>query len=481
MTAEIGRKARASVKITFAATVVQGLLQAAILVVLARLLDPRDYGYYAIGLSISLMTTGLVSMSIERALVVSPDAAENKGRAIPIMLLLALVSVVVVAAVALVAQRSGWSVEPGVLAVICAAHTIAGLSVVPRVLLRRDLSFGRIVAGELCGQVIGGGVVAIALALAGYGPYALAVGFLTQNLVNLAVLLIQSRQRFQRPRFDGLGPLVRSAIELGKVGSLEVLHVQLPALVLSARFGAAPLGLFNRVANLVTLPLQLLTSSMSRVMVSAMVAVAAERERLARATGLVLRVSTAIVTPLAFGIAGSAGAFTEAVLGAKWMAAAPLVPVLALATWAALTAHILATLAEAMREFAAKIRIQIVTTGCLLGGLLIGSDWGLVGAAWGMALSSLVFLVLNIGLASRILAVRQTEILGWMAPGLGAGLACFAGATAVGHLFAEAAWLVLAAQIGVCIASTAIFYLLFDRSLLDQARTVILPTRAAGT
>ena len=479
MTAEIGRKARSSVKIAFAGTVLQGLTQAAIMIVLARLLGPRDYGYYAIALSLSAMTTGLVSMSIERALVVAPDVDDLRGRSLPIVMLLAAVSVATVSVASLLVWLWGWSVVPGVLAVVCAAQAVAGLSVAPRVLLRRALSFGSIVMGELAGIVAGGGLVAIALARAGYGPYALAAGFVVQNLVSLAVLRIQGRRGWARPRFAGLASILRSAIQLSQVGGLEVLHVQLPALVLSARFGAVPLGLFNRVANLVTLPLQMLTTSMSRVMVSAVVAVSDDRERLARGTAMLMRVSTAIVTPLAFGIAGSAYAFTDTVLGARWLAAAPLVSILALATWAALTAHILAVIAEGMRAFAAKIRIQVATSLCLLAGLLTGSAFGLAGAAWGMVAASGLFLLLNIRLATRIIGVEPQDIMRWMAPGIGAGLTCLASAWAVGRaLRGEASPVILAAQVGACCGAALVFYLLFSRPLLAQAVGAILPVAA---
>jgi len=471
-----GSRIRSSVKITFAATILSGLAQALTMVVLARLLGPSDYGYYAVSLSISGVTVGFLASALERAMIVEPDVESLRGRSLMVTALLSAVAVVTVVTCGGIAYATGWKIKLDVLAVVCATQAIASIAIVPRAFLRRHFSFARISGGELAGLILGGGLASIAFAALHYGPYALAIGYVVTNIVSAAFVLWKPPSGMLRLKLRDTGHLLQTATGMVKVAGLEAVHGQLSPIVLSAALGPAPLGLFNRVYSIITLPVQLLTSSMGRVMVSGMVAVADDLARLKRASGMLLRVAGAVMTPLAFGIAGSNEAFTGTVLGPKWLVAAPLIPIMAVTVWCNMIGSLFGVLAESVRLFNDKLRIQSMSTAVLVVCLLTGSLWGLVGVAAGSSLASIFFFVMYARLTLRTLQMGWPELLRWFAPGWLAGAACFAVTSLIQlGLNGRPHPLVLAIQIAACGLATLICYLVVDRRLLGELSRSILP------
>lgn len=476
MSDALGTRIRSSVKITFAATIVSGLVQALTMVVLARLLGPSDYGYYAVALSISGVTVGFVASALERAMIVEPNAETLRGRSILVTALLATLAVVTTIACGMIAHLTGWAIKLDILVIICATQALASIAIVPRAFLRRGFSFSRIAGGELAGLILGSGLAAIVFATLHYGPYALAIGFVVTNMVSTAFVLWKPPSGMLRLNVRDMGHLLHTATGMVKVAGLEAVHGSLSPIVLSASLGPAPLGLFNRIYNIVMLPVQLLTTSMSRVMVSGMVAVADDLARLKRASRMLLRIATALMTPLAFGIAGSSEAFTGTMLGPKWLVAAPLIPIMAVAVWCNMIGSLFGVLAESVRLFNDKLRIQAMSTGALIVCLLTGSNWGLTGVAAGASLASLFFFGMYARLAVRILEMKWSELLGWFVPGWSAGVVAFGASGLVqlgfgGHPYP----LVLAAQIVACGIGTLICYIVVDRRLLSELSSAIFP------
>jgi lipopolysaccharide exporter len=471
-----GSRIRSSVKITFAATILSGLVQALAMVVLARLLGPSDYGYYAVSLSISGVTVGFLASALERAMIVEPDVESLRGRSLVVTALLSAVAAITIGVCGGIAYFTGWKIKFDVLAIICVTQALASIAIVPRAFLRRGFSFGRIAGGELAGLILGGGLAAILFAALHYGPYSLAIGYVVSNIVSASFVLWKSPSGMMRLKLRDMGHLLQTATGMVKVAGLEAVHGQLSPIVLSAALGPAPLGLFNRVYSIITLPVQLLTSSMGRVMVSGMVAVADDLARLKRASGMLLRVASAVMTPLAFGIAGSNEAFTGTVLGPKWLVAAPLIPIMAVTVWCNMIGSLFGVLAESVRLFNDKLRIQAMSTAVLIACLLGGSIWGLVGVAAGSALASVFFFVMYARLTLRILEMHWPELLRWLAPGWLAGAACF-GVTSLLQLGlgGRPYPLVLATQIAACGISTLICYVIVDRKLLSELSRAILP------
>lgn len=471
---------RVSVKLTFLATALSGVIQAATMVLLARLLGPVDYGFYIVCLSINALSVSFFISALERAMVIEPDETALTGRAVPLFLFLCAVGCVAIAICGAIRGLTGWQVDLRVLAIMLGAQALAGLASVPRAILRRRLTFGRIVGGELCGQLLGSFALAAVLASAGWGAFALAFGFATAQLVAAGWVLTTASSGLLRPRIGDLGSLLRTMWGVVKVAALEAVNGQITPVAVTSVLGVVALGLFNRVYNLVTLPVQLLVSSVNRVMISGLVAVADDAERRRAAMRTLMRVVSTIITPLALGVAGAGHTFVAVVLGDKWMAAVPIIPLLSIAVVGNMMGTVLGQLVEAVQRFNDKVRVQALSTLGLVTSLLIGGAWGLVGVASGAAAGALLFFVLYLRLTCTIIAVPFGTLLRWLLPSWVAGAASFAAARGVEMLLAGSAGLyaMLAAQIAACGAAAGIAMMLLDPALLIDLSRMLLPAPA---
>lgn len=490
MTASLSQRVSGAVKITFVMTVLSGLIQAGIMVVLARLLKPADYGAYALVAATATLTTGFVAGSLERSMVVHPDPNQVHNAVRPVVLVIAATAVVTLAGVSAASWLLSGPIDPGLLSMGLGSAVITGLGLVSRVLLRRRIAFGGLAASEFAGRIFGTGVVAIVCATYGWGAYALAAGGLVQSAISSGILIAITWNSITWRVHAGERFLpARAAVQLGKISFVEIVNAQAPTFLVG-RLGVATLGVFNRAANLVQLPLELLTNSMSRVLVSGLVTVADDPVRIRRGLRSMILIAVAIIAPIAGGIAGSHRQFTYVVLGERWMEAAPAIPFLVLATWTTMTAHLFAVLAEALRRFKSKIYVQLAGLSAVIVLVFLGGSWwGLTGAAAGLAGAGAILMVLYTILGSRIADVPLPTVISWFAPGASAGVLCSLYAWGLGHLFpVNAQGLVLIGQIVGCGVVTGIYYLLFHRSLVGriaevtgtQALLRILPLQQGG-
>ncbi|MEP9376359.1 oligosaccharide flippase family protein [Aquabacter sp. CN5-332] len=470
MSEPLTRRAVSAVRITVLASIAGMLVQGLILVVLARLLTPEDYGLFALAASISRLSSALVLGSLERLLTVGPDDRRAAAPAVLHTLLVAAASAIGLAAHWLVSWLGGFPHHEWLALVVLAASFPGAFVVGARATLRRQLQFRPIVLGDLSGQILGTGLVAVLCAFAGWGAYALAAGALVQALVSAAYVGLAARHPFDL-RID-LAELVKLLKQLwltAQMTASEIANAQIPSLLVPALLGVAQLGLFNRIYALIQLPVEISVNALTRVLISGLVLVKEDRERLLRAFRKVVTLTTALASPVAAGMIACRHDLVGVVLGPQWLEGAQLVPFLAVSTWAIMTGVIFSILNEAAQLFREKTRIQVVSTLALVVAMAGGAVlFGLAGAAAGMAAASLLWLVLSMHCAGQRLETGLWEMAGWMRPGAVAALL----SGAVGWSVSQAASgpismpLSLALEVAACGLATVAYYGLFHRGLL---------------
>lgn len=443
---------KSSVRLSFLSTVFAGVLQFLGMMVLARLLSPVDYGVFALCTAIASLSPVFVTNVIERVLVVTPVQGEERDKTLPIALLCLLATAVALLICFPVNYFGLVKINLTVLALVCLNSILFTSAMIsPRVALRRDIRFGPIVIAETSGVLFGQLLTAIVFAWAGWGAYALVAAGFVQNIVTLTLLRWKTRrQRLDPPTPASMAALLRSAAALGGNAATELVNSQVSPIVLGTRLGPAALGLFNRSYSLVQMPIQLLVSSMARVMISALFSVSEDPVRLRGMARSLVRVSAAMATPVAAGIAGASHNFVLFAFGARWLAAQSIMPLLAIGAWGVMMGTLFGIIAESMRAFNDKTRNQTISTTCLIALSLAGATIGLFWAVAGIALSGCIFLLLFSRLAARLLELPVLRVLGWLAPGLVIGAPCLAISLVLGHVMSGPPTAVFVAQIAGC-------------------------------
>ena len=178
----------------------QGVASLAILAVLSRLLTPADFGVMAMALVFVTAAQVLGHRSLGSAIVQRHELGARHVAAA--LTLSSAAGAALAGALWLLAPAIGRLLaEPAVapaLGALTIAIAISGPATVPEFLLRRRLRFRALAAAELSSQVLGYGLVAIALAAHGFGVWALVWGAVARQGV-FAAAVLAAAPRLPRP------------------------------------------------------------------------------------------------------------------------------------------------------------------------------------------------------------------------------------------------------------------------------------------
>lgn len=312
--------------ITIAAQAIKFLLNLAFIMVLARLLSPKDFGLYALvttmmGFLWIFQDIGLFTATVQRQEI-------NHAQVSNLFWVNVGVGGLVTLVVAALAPAIAWFYREPRLTGITLALSITFLLTTSAVqhiaLLNRQMRFGAIAIIEIA-CVLGGYLTGIGMALSGYGYWALVGANVMQVVVRLVMSWLISGWQ---PRLPSRNAQTRHLLSFGAnitIGNLiNTLARGLDNVLIGRFFGATAVGLYSRASILLVRPLEQFTLPMNAVLVPALSRIQTEPERYRR---IFLRVyeAMALVSFLFTGfLLALARPLTLVVLGAKWEQAVPI-------------------------------------------------------------------------------------------------------------------------------------------------------------
>jgi O-antigen/teichoic acid export membrane protein len=452
-----------------------------VLVLLARLLTPEDYGIAGMAIVVSSFLMVFADPALGAALVQRPTIDE-RDRSTVFWLAAAIGAILTVLGVAgagLVADFFGEPEVESLFTVTSLCFVVASLSVVHRALLLRKLAYRSLEIREMI-AVVTGGVAAVAVAVAGFGPWAVVSNFVAYWLVSslLVWLLVEwrPRARFSREsarNLSGFSARILSAtlltwgnenVDKGLVGRF---------------LGAASLGAYSLAYTAMTVPAVVLGQPLYQALAPAYSRIQHDRERLERAWLVSKRVSVAVVAPSLLALIVVAPDFVRVVLGEQWDDAIVPLQLLCIGGLANSVAALYWSVLQARGEASTLLRITIMSSAVTWAAFAVGLAWGIVGVAALYAVARWL-LVCPI----TLLTTRALSFDFWAALRAGSELipaALVAGALGFGarHLLLEtgvptAARLVLVA-VAMLAAYAAIVLVLAPSVVQDVKRTIRRP------
>jgi len=390
---------------TVAAKVGLQLVTWPVTIVVMRLLEPGDYGLFAIALLFSGFIVLFAELGLGVALVQTREVSQGMARAAATLVLL------LNGAVALtIIFVSPWVAdvydEPDVVLVmrlLTFELLLAAFASVPQALLERALQFRSLSIAQMAAGAAGSLTMLVA-ALLDAGALALVAGTLVTALVR-SVLIVWFHGRLVLPGPVNLATVrpmvhVSSQVVLGRV--LWYWYGQADQLVLGRLLHAVQLGYYSVAAQLAMLPASKAMEAVNRVafpIFSRSIAdPAGLREMYLRTVGLLALYGFGVC----WGLAAVAREFVLLVLGAKWLAAATPLALLALVAPLRMlcSLHNTTTTAVGQPEAATK---ELVFAGLLIPlAVTLGALWsGLTGASFAWLAAFPLVYALSIRLTCR--------------------------------------------------------------------------------
>lgn len=383
-------------------------VQFVVMVVLARLLTPGDFGLIAMllvftSIGMLLVDSGFGSALIQRQATTDDDETT-------VFIFTVIVGLVAAGILALGAPAiAAFFKEPKLVdltRVMAVVLPLGAFAAVPDALLTMKLDFKARARAEVVASLCSG-VVAVALALRGFGVWSLAC----QSIVSIGVrgVLLWSYSGW-RPRGRYRGASFRSLFGFGGymllTGLLNAMAVRIQALLIGKLFDARQLGYYTLAQNTQQAPASLMAGILSRVGLPVFSTLANDRTKLLAALRTSLRMAMFLFVPCMVGIALVARPLVELLYGARWTPAAPVLSILALsaAFW---PIHVLNLAAiGALGKSNLLLRVELVKQSAGIGLIVACSPWGPMAIAWAVLAGSILAVFINTHYTRKLLGYR---------------------------------------------------------------------------
>jgi O-antigen/teichoic acid export membrane protein len=403
----------------------QFLLQMGVAIVLARLLPPEDFGL--IGLALIAINFGRIvsDLGLAQSMI---QREELTSRQIRVGFTSStLLGCAVAGCVFLIAPWfAGFFSEPritDVLRVISGTFVFIGIGITSEALLKRRLEFSRLMAVEITSYGLGYGLVAVGMALAGYGVWSLVGGTLAQASLKTFVA-------YSLVRHPAL-PLLRGR-EFGQLASFGIgasLHKLFnffarkgDYFVIGHLMGAAPLGLYERAYRTMEGPLAQTGHVLATVLFPAVSRIQKDVPRVRSAYGKAMSMTSLVILPVMVMMILLAEELIVGLLGDKWQGAVQPFRILCAFGLFRATYHVAGSFVKATGRIYRLVLLQIVYAGLILGGTWIAcSRFGLEEAALAVGLAITVMYLMQVAVANSAVRMPIVDFLALHAAPLVAG------------------------------------------------------------
>ena len=447
------------------------LLVLATTIVLARLLTPDDFGLVGIGLLVISYLDLVNDFGINAAVIQhrgDPVRVANVAFWVNMSLAVALTSLAIVGA-PLVADFFDEPRATDVLRVLALTMLLTSAGAIHEARLRRSMHFKRRLVPELARAFVKGGV-AIALAVSGAGVWSLVWGQVAGELVAATCYWIVMPW-LPRPTADRrlTRDLFRFGSHIAAVGVLGTVLRNIDYLVIGRALGTRSLGLYTLAFRLPQLLVEGAVTIVGQVAFPAFARLQTEPRRLRNGLLRGLRLTSLVITPLSVGLAFTADPFIRAVYGERWVAAIPVMRLLALYMLIQGATRLCGDVYKAMGRASLLSRLAIVKLAVTVPLVLVAVEYGIVAVAAAQLVAASICTVLDAVLARRIVGVTYPQLIGAFLPAIRAGtamsVACVIAVWATSTLGPTTRLLVIAAVGAVSYVAALIG---LDRSSFDE-------------
>lgn len=382
-------------------------------VVLARFLSPTDFGIYAIMLIFTSVSLVLIDGGFTSAIIQKKDISREEQTAV--FWYNTLASLVIALAIfllaPLIARGFGYPVLRPILMTIALVVPIMAIGTLPSAMLQKGLRFDLVARAGLLATV-SSGVVAVVAVMNGAGVWTFVLQTLTMALVNTTILWMLAGWRpLLRPHFRSAKQLASFGSLVALSGLLEVAYAHGSSLVIGKLHGASDLGFYNRAQSLQVLPANILTAIVTRVALPVFSTKTHDHDALGHGVRMAQGVVMLINLPLMLALATMPDLIITVMYGPKWLAAVPVLAILALGgvLFPLHAINLQLMLAQGRSDLYFKVEVAKKVVGIAF--VAIGSIYGIVGLALGQTIFSYIAFFINAGVAGGMIGYGPVKQL----------------------------------------------------------------------
>lgn len=392
-------------------------------IVLARLLDPENYGVISIVMIFITFCDAIVTGGFGNAIVQKKDADEldvNTMLCCSVATSI-LLYIIIFCAAPYIASFYNMPIIRPILRVLGLRLLISGVNSIQRAWIQKRMLFKRFFISTSFGTIISA-VVGISMAYMGKGAWALVGQYLTNSFIDTTVLLITNDWK---PRLQFSWKRAKEMLSYGwKVLVTTVVYTiegDLRSLIIGKKFGSADLAYYDQGKKFPNLLVTNINTSISNVMFPVLSENQNDPTRLKQLCRRAVRIGIYLLSPMLIGLIGVADTFVIAILSEKW---APCIPFLRILTLVFLVRPFTTTCQQSILSVGRSditLKIEIIVNAVAIG-ILFYSVFileSVLGIAIGTLIAELVSMGMFMYYENKIIRYSYKEQLQDLLPSLG--------------------------------------------------------------
>ena len=296
-----------------------------------------------------------------------------------------------------------------VLTAIAPVSFVAGLGLVHRSLLERDLRFQALAKAEMV-ATLAASIISVWVASVGFGVWSLVLQSLTNVTFSVAIAWLTTGWLPSKHfRWSDIRPLAKFSMGLVGFNLCNFCSRNADYLLIGRFLGTRELGLYTIAYRLMLYPLHNISAVMGRIMFPVLAQINEDLPRFRR--GYLTAISSIALAsfPMMTGLMVTADLLVPVVLGSQWKPVVPLIQILA-------SIGLIQSIGTTVGSiYQAKARTDLLLEWGLLSSSLtvlsfaIGLNWGTVGVASAYALVSVALAVPSIVIPFRLIGLELSE------------------------------------------------------------------------
>ncbi len=407
------------------------LLRVGVLVVLARLLGPKDYGLVGMVTAFTGVLTWFRDFGLSAAAVQRADITRDQHSTLfwINVLLGALLALVTLAAAPAIAA---FYHEPRLLwvaAVLGTAFLFNSVGIQHSALLQREMRFTALAAISALSLIVGS-AIAIGAAAIGYGYWALVASSVTTPLVaSIGFWLVTGWVPGLPRRHAGIRSMMHFGGTLTLNGIVAYIAYNTDKVLIGRFLGVDALGIYGRGFQVVNIPTDNLNSAVGEVAFSALSRLQNDPARLRSYFLKGFSFVLGLTLPITIACALFADDVVLVLLGPKWQASTVIVRLLAPTIAVLAIINPMGWLIYSLGLVQRSLKIALVFAPIMILGCVLGLPYGATGVAFAYSAVMVLWVVPHVAWCVRGTAVSLRDV----AAAVIRPLACGIVAGAVGY------------------------------------------------
>ncbi len=351
--------------------------------VLARLLDPKDFGLVGMVTAVTgvlslFKEAGLSMVTIQRPTITNEEVSTLFWLNMLVGLILAALSMAMAPILVIYYEESAllW-----VTAALGTGFIFYAAGVQHAALLQREMRFGMVAVVEIISQVVST-LMGIAMALSGYGYWALVAMAVIQPVVSTAIFWSTSGWVPGMPhRGAGVGAMMGFGSAIAANSLVAYVAYNFDKILIGRYWGAVALGIYGRAYQLLSIPSDNLTLAVGNVLFASLSRLQNDPGRLKKYFLTIYSLLLSLTLPSTLACVLFADDIVFLILGQKWKDVGPLFRLLAPAIVVFAVVNPLYWLNVSIGRAGRGLRIWLVLAPLLIAAYIIGLPYGSSGVA----------------------------------------------------------------------------------------------------